>query len=214
MTGTVRIDAARGLAEEAGVFARLLGESMGGLERVWGRRGPVLAERLFRSPGSRQSWTCTSFAAVDGTVVGMAIAFPSEEYGARSAEAQRLENAVLPAPDRWRRGLVRVARRLRRTQLGPLREDSVYLEALAVLPAFRRRGIAEALYRHVCGGARGRAVLECDVASVNGGALRFYAAQGCRVALRRGGLSKLTCDLAHGGGADLVRPSSLSSPIP
>lgn len=198
MTGGVRIDPARGTPGEAAVFARLLEASRGRPLAGAPARAEALARRLFLAPASGQSAACTWFASVGEGVAGLAIAYPSSEYEARRAETRRLESAVLPVRSRVARAVVRAGRALRRSRLGPVEEGTAFLEALAVFPPYRRQGLARALFRHVCVHAReqGLRALELDVDSFNHGAVGFYRAQGCRVALRRGRLLKLTVDLA------------------
>ena len=211
MSGSsIDIAPVRARPEDVRPFAQLLEISMGRpLERMWGGRGPVLVEQLFRVAGSTMSADVSWFAKVEGEVVGLVIAFPGAEFEARARETWRLEQSILdPAPLRRRR-LQRAWRRLRRAPFGPVGTDSFYLASLAVAPGARRQGVARALFDHVCrqGSDADHDGVSLDVASYNREALRFYESVGCRLTRRHGQLLKFRFPLSRAKPTDQAKPT-------
>ena len=131
------------------------------LDAVWPKRGHTAAHD-----------TCT-LALVDGTIAGALVAFAAEDA---DALARRFLAVSLP-----RLGVLRwpgVMRHLRASaQVMPVPPArSLYVDALAVAPDFRRQGVATALLESACVEARQRGLrgVSLDTGLENSGGQALY----------------------------------------
>ena len=169
--------------DDARAVARLLYlTSPGGFILFGGSesRGMKLIEAAFATPGTDSAREVVKVAELDGTIVGVMAAFPSEEGDERRRTFTRLAMRRRP-PWRWLR-IARVARNgARRSPVPP--KDSLYIDALATAEGYRRRGVAEALLRDAesTARARGMTALALDTTVVNSGARALYERFGFEV---------------------------------
>jgi ribosomal protein S18 acetylase RimI-like enzyme len=174
----VRVRKAR--QDDAAAVARLLFESAPDMYmRFSGGRERALAtlERAFAEPGNLASGEIAWVAEVDGRPAAAMAIFPVAEAAARS-------NAYLGHTLRgtpfWRwPGVLRLYWMGGRASPKP-REDSLYIDALATDPEFRRRGAARALLDQAEHEARTRGLpaVSLDTTMNNEPARALYAAAG------------------------------------
>jgi ribosomal protein S18 acetylase RimI-like enzyme len=101
-----------------------------------------LLDSLYPRDGHTASWEVCRVAVVDGTVAGVLAAFPVADGEALARRFIRLSLRRLPP---WRLpGLMRHLRAASAVSPQPPR-GLLYVDALAVDPAWRRRGVARAL---------------------------------------------------------------------
>jgi ribosomal protein S18 acetylase RimI-like enzyme len=174
----VRVRKAR--QDDAGAAARLLFESAPDMYmRFSGGRERALAtlERAFAEPGNVASSEVTWLAEVDGRPAAAMAAFPVSEASERSRAYLGLTLRGTPF---WRwPGTMRLYWIGGRATPQP-REHSLYIDALATDPAFRRRGAARALLDEAERRARelGLPAVSLDTSMNNEGARALYAAAG------------------------------------
>lgn len=117
-------------------------------------------------------------AEEEGKLQGFVVAFPARLWG-----SLRLGTGVIlarAAGVRHVREVVSRGRLLDRLHPPPPRE-TLYVSALAVVPEFRRRGIARALMERVIGGATGLGLgISLDVDLDNEAARKLYESLGFR----------------------------------
>jgi ribosomal protein S18 acetylase RimI-like enzyme len=182
----VRVRKAR--QEDVAAVARLLFESApdmytrfsGGSERAL-----ATLERAFGEPGNVASGEVTWLVEVEGRPVAAMTAFPVADAAVRSRAFLRLTLRDAPVW-RWPRTL-RLYWAGGHANPKP-REDSLYVDALATDPAFRRRGAARALLEEAEREAQAQALpaVTLDTEMENEGARALYAATGFdEVAYRR-----------------------------
>jgi ribosomal protein S18 acetylase RimI-like enzyme len=174
----VRVRKAR--QEDVGAAARLLFESAPDMYmRFSGGQERALAtlERAFAEPGNVASGDVTWLAEVDGRPAAAMAAFPVAEASARSRAYLGLTLRGTPV---WRwAGTLRLYWIGGRATPRP-REHSLYIDALATDPAFRRRGAARALLDEAERVALelGLPAVSLDTSMNNEGARALYAAAG------------------------------------
>jgi ribosomal protein S18 acetylase RimI-like enzyme len=123
----------------------------------------------------------TWVAEVDGAIAGAMVAYPYRDDVARARALLRVALRRSP-PWRWP-AIARVF--LRGHRHNPRHPaDSLYVDALAVLPEFRRRGVASALLEHAAQTAamRGLSGVSLNTAETNAAAVALYRRCGFEVA--------------------------------
>jgi ribosomal protein S18 acetylase RimI-like enzyme len=174
----VRVRKAR--QEDLAEVARLLFESAPDMyARFSGGRERALAtlERAFAEPGNVASSEVAFVVELDGRPAAAMTAFPVSEAGDRSRAFLSLALRGTPL---WRwPGTLRLYWAGGHANPKP-REDSLYVDALATDPEFRRRGAARALLAAAERQARERGLpaVTLDTSLNNEGARAFYAATG------------------------------------
>lgn len=140
-------------------------------------RALALLREALPVPGNSASAEVVALAELDGRVAGAMAAFPVAEAGIRARAFLRLTLRNLPL-ERWPAAL-RLYRAGARAAPAP-REESLYVDALAVEPSLRRRGVALALLAHAEAWARreGLRALSLDTSLGNEGARALYASAG------------------------------------
>ena len=178
MLRRVRVRKAR--QDDAAAVARLLFESAPDMYmRFSGGRERALAtlERAFAEPGNLASGEIAWIAEVDGRPAAAMAAFPVVEAAARSHSY--LGHTLRGTPFwRWL-GVLRLYWIGGRASPRP-RENSLYIDALATDPEFRRRGAARALLEQAEHEARahGLPAVSLDTTINNEPARALYAASG------------------------------------
>lgn len=140
-------------------------------------RALAVLERALGVPGTASSAEVVWLAELDGVVAGAMAAFPVEESASRSRAFLRLALRAAP-PWRWPEALLLywLGGRAVPTPPGP----SLYVDALATDPAFRRRGAARALLAEAERQARARGLpaVTLDTTVGNQQARALYARAG------------------------------------
>jgi ribosomal protein S18 acetylase RimI-like enzyme len=143
------------------------------------QRAQAMLTAVYPRRGHAASYEVCTVAEIEGELAGVLAAFPVSEGDRRARRFVRLTAPRLP-PWRW----PRLLRHLRAAGLvsphPPLR--TLYVDALAVAPAFRRRGVARALLAHA---ERAAAATRLDGVSLDTGlqnepARALYEAAGYR----------------------------------
>jgi ribosomal protein S18 acetylase RimI-like enzyme len=174
----VRVRKAR--QEDLAAVARLLFESAPDMyARFSGGRERALAtlERALGEPGNVASSEVAFVVELDGRAAAAMTAFPVSEAGDRSRAFLSLALRGTPL---WRwPGTLRLYWAGGHANPKP-REDSLYVDALATDPEFRRRGAARALLEEAERQARERGLpaVTLDTSMDNAGARALYAATG------------------------------------
>src|SRR3954449_12896925 len=106
------------------------------------RRALALLQAVFREPTHAASYDCCTVACVDGELVGVVAGFPVASGDRLSRRFIRLTLPKLP-PWRWW-GTFRHLRAAGNVAPTPP-DDAYYVDALAVAPEWRSRGIAHQL---------------------------------------------------------------------
>src|SRR4051794_29502063 len=148
-------------------------------ERFSGGQERALAtlERAFDTPGNLASMEVSWLAEVDGRPAAAMSAFPGSGAAERSRAYMDLTLRGTPF---WRwPGVARLYWLGGRASPKP-RENSLYIDALATDPAFRRRGAAQALLAEAERQAReqGLPAVSLDTTMNNDGARALYAKAG------------------------------------
>lgn len=141
------------------------------------RRARALVNALYSRRGHAASFDVCSVAVVDDAVAGVIATFPVAEGDAR---ARRFVNLTAPRVPPWRwPALIRHVRAAGLVSPHPP-EGTLYVDALAVEPRFRRRGIARALLAHAEREAAGAGFggVSLDTGLRNDAARALYAAAG------------------------------------
>ena len=178
MLRQVRVRKAR--PDDAAAVARLLFESAPDMYmRFSGGRERALAtlERAFEEPGNLASGDIAWVAEFDGRPAAAMAAFPVAEAADRS---HAYLGHTLRGTPAWRwPGVLRLYWIGGRASPKP-RENSLYIDALATDPEFRRRGAARALLDQAEHEARARGLpaVSLDTTMNNEGARALYAAAG------------------------------------
>ena len=151
-----------------GMYARLAG----GAERS--RRA---IERAFDRPGTSTSAEVVTLAEESGAVVGAMAAFPAEQGAGRARGFQRAVLTTIP-PWRWPGSMWLYWLGARAGPEPPA--ECMYIDALAVAPEARRRGVARTLIAEAERQARagGFAELALDTSLDNKAARALYLSSG------------------------------------
>lgn len=140
-------------------------------------RAQRLLDRLYPRPGHTASWEVCRVAEVDGAVAGVLAAFPADEGDVLARRFVRLTLAHSPP---WR--VPALMRHLRVTSaIAPHPPPrTLYVDALATDPAFRRRGVARALLAEAdrLAAAAGLEGVALDTGIENRPARRLYESAG------------------------------------
>jgi ribosomal protein S18 acetylase RimI-like enzyme len=141
------------------------------------KRALALLEAIFAVPDHAASYETCQVALADGEIVGVVAGFPMTEADRRSRRFVALTLPKLP-PWRWP-GTFRHLRAAGDVAPTPP-PDCFYVDALAVAPGHRRRGIARRLLDAAHEDARDRGLtrLALDTGLQNHGARRLYEAYG------------------------------------
>jgi ribosomal protein S18 acetylase RimI-like enzyme len=141
------------------------------------RRALELLQSVFAEPGHAASYDCCTVAYVNTELVGVVSGFPVEVGDALSRRFIRLTLPKLP-PWRWP-GTFRHLRAAGHVAPSPP-PGAYYVDALAVAPNWRRRGIARRLLDEAHEQARtaGLDRLALDTGLQNADARRLYEAYG------------------------------------
>ena len=138
----------------------------------------ALLEACFARPGTSASSEVVRVAEVDGEPAGAMAAFPLAESDARSRPFYRLLMRRTP-PWRWP-----AQRRLRREAENAPQppRGSLYVDSLATVPRFQRRGVATALLADAEAQARAMGIrtVAIDTGAENEAARAAYSAAGFR----------------------------------
>jgi ribosomal protein S18 acetylase RimI-like enzyme len=144
------------------------------------RRALALLEAVYRLDGHAASWTACHVAEAGGAVVGVLAGFPTADADRMAQRFLSLTARRIP-PWRWPRTLAHVRAATRLSPVPPAR--SWYVDALAVAPGWRRRGVAGALLDRAQETAA-RAGLDgvaLDTGLANDGARALYEGRGFAV---------------------------------
>jgi ribosomal protein S18 acetylase RimI-like enzyme len=148
-------------------------------DRFSGGRGRALRvlERSLGEPGNASSAEVVSVVELDGAIAGAMAAFPVEEAPSRSRAFLGLALRAAP-PWRWPTALYLYWAGGRAAPTPP--SASLYVDALATDPAFRRRGAGRALLAEAERQARalGFESVALDTAMSNEPARTLYASEG------------------------------------
>ena len=181
MDQTTRLRPARPERDEGLVFARYLDQAADGFFGfLLGRRAASIIADAFTQPGHSLSFEHVIFAELDGEsdgeVVGMSLAYSSEQH--REFSDEPLERAAGRAARRMKVVRFLLAPMWRILENVP--DGDFYLQAIAVDPDTRGAGIGSVLLDDVVerGTRNGSARLSLDVAAKNDGARRLYARRG------------------------------------
>jgi ribosomal protein S18 acetylase RimI-like enzyme len=141
------------------------------------KRALTLLQDVFIQPAHAASYDCCTVAYVGDELVGVVAGFPVSISDDLSRRFIRLTLPKLP-PWRWW-GTFRHLRAAGNVAPDPP-HDAYYVDALAVAPAWRRRGIAHRLLdeAHRQAADAGLARLALDTGLQNTGARRLYEAYG------------------------------------
>jgi ribosomal protein S18 acetylase RimI-like enzyme len=143
------------------------------------RRARAMLEAVFPKDGHAASYECCRVALASGEIVGLLAGFPVPEGDRLARRFVRLTVPRLP-PWAWPKtlGHLRAAGLL--SPNPPF--DAYYVDALAVAPAWRRRGIARMLLDDATrdASALGLSGLALDTGLHNDGARALYRACGFR----------------------------------
>lgn len=170
----------RARTSDAAAVAPLLHESAARMYDTFagGRRTALrLLERAFTEEGNNTSASVVQVAELGGTLAGALAAFPVDEAPDRAGAFLRLALRTLP-PWRWPRALWLYRRGAHATPAPP--RAALYVDALAVAPPFRRRGVARALLDAAEAEARSRRLpaVALDTALDNRPARALYLRSG------------------------------------
>lgn len=183
----------RGRDDEAEAVAALLYETSTGMYDTYagGRRSALrILAAAYRRAGNSASRETVTVAELDGAVAGAIAMFPVAEAEARARRFLRL-TLTHSVPWRW----VAIARvfRLGAAVTPSAPSDALYVDALAVTDAHRRRGVATALLAEAerVARARGLAAVALDTPATNTGAQALYEAAGFEVSERRAALGAM-----------------------
>jgi GNAT superfamily N-acetyltransferase len=178
---------------DAAATARLVHESAGGLyDRFAG--GPQQAQRVLRKafakPGSNASAEVIWLAELEGEVAAAMAAFPVEQTTRRARAFLNMTLLSLP-PWRWPATLRLYYAGARAAPAPP--PGSFYVDALATVPALRRRGAALALLDSAAARAEtlGLSAVSIDTGLDNEGARALYRRAGFEEVASRSGRSGL-----------------------
>lgn len=140
-------------------------------------RARAMLSAVYARPGHAASFEVCEVAELDGEVAGVIAHFPVSEGDHR---ARRFVSLTVPRMPPWRwPGLLRHLRAAGTLSPHPP-AGMLYVDALAVDPAFRRRGVASALLRHAEAFAAGRGFdgVALDTGLHNEPARALYEARG------------------------------------
>jgi ribosomal protein S18 acetylase RimI-like enzyme len=174
-------------AADADVVTRLLYETATGMYDIYaggGRRALRILGAAYARTGNSASKETVWVAELDGEVAGMVAAFPVAEGDRRASSFLRLTLARTP-PWKWPATLRIFHAGADSTPVPP--PDSFYVDALATLDRFRRRGVASALLDECqrLAARAGLAAVALDTAVTNEGAQALYERAGFVVTERR-----------------------------
>jgi ribosomal protein S18 acetylase RimI-like enzyme len=167
-------------AADAELVTRLLSETATGMYDIsagGARRALRILGAAYVRPGNSASREIVWVAEIDGEVAGMVAAFPVSEGDSRASRFLRVTLARTP-PWKWPATLRIFHAGADSTPVPP--PDSLYIDALATVGRFRRRGVASALLGE-CErlAARGAlAAVALDTAATNAAAQALYERAG------------------------------------
>jgi ribosomal protein S18 acetylase RimI-like enzyme len=174
-------------AADAELVARLLYETATGMYDIYAG-GAARALRILGAayvrPGNSASQEIVWVAELDGEVAGMVASFPVSEGDSRASRFLRLTLARTP-PWKWPATLRIFHAGADSTPVPP--PDSLYIDALATVGRFRRRGVASALLAECArlAARAGLAAVALDTAATNAAAHALYERAGFVVTDRR-----------------------------
>ena len=175
--------AARPTDAEAALFAELTDAAARGMfAYLLGRDAPRILAAIYKVPGHTLSFERVVVAESDGAVAGMASDYSAEDYRAGGRIGVRL----MTREAGWRALRLGIAYVPVRRPLGfteQIDDGDQYLQMVAVLPAFRGRGVGTALIEAAAERARseGASRLVLDVEAENSGALALYRRLGFEI---------------------------------
>jgi ribosomal protein S18 acetylase RimI-like enzyme len=174
-------------AADAAAVTRLLYETSTGMYDIYAggaQRALRILGAAYARPGNSASQETVWVAELDSEVAGMVAAFPVAEGDRRASRFLRITLARTP-PWMWPRTLRIFHAGADSTPVPPA--DSLYVDALATVDRFRRRGVASALLEE-CDRLASRAGLPTvalDTAATNEAAQALYERAGFVVTERR-----------------------------
>jgi ribosomal protein S18 acetylase RimI-like enzyme len=174
-------------AADAELVTRLLYETATGMYDLYAGGAPRalrILDAAFARPGNSASQEIVWVAELEGQVAGMVAAFPVSEGDSRASRFLRVVLARTP-PWKWP-GTVRIFHAgADSTPVPP--PDSLYVDALATVGRFRRRGVASALLSECerLAAQAGLAAVALDTAATNSAAQALYERAGFVVTDRR-----------------------------
>ena len=166
--------------DEGRLFARYLDVAAEGAFRAMlGRRSERIVAEAYTNPGHDLSYERVTFAARDGSIIGMASGYTADEH--RHSSQQPLSDAAGIAALRMRI-VTSLGRRIFRF-IETVPDGDFYLQAVAVDDDQRGNGIGSMLIDHIENTARahGCARIVLDVAANNEVARRLYEHRGMTV---------------------------------
>jgi ribosomal protein S18 acetylase RimI-like enzyme len=169
------------------VVARLLYETATGMYDIYAggaRRALRILGAAYVRPGNSASREIAWVAELDGEVAGMVAAFPVSEGDRRASRFLRITLARTP-PWKWPATLRIFHAGADSTPVPP--PDSFYIDALATVGRFRRRGVASALLTECArlAAQAGLAAVALDTAATNAAAQALYERAGFVVTERK-----------------------------
>jgi ribosomal protein S18 acetylase RimI-like enzyme len=172
---------------DAGVVSRLLYETATGMYDIYAggaRRALSILGAAYVRPGNSASQEVVWVAELDGEVAGVVAAFPVSEGDRRASRFLRITLARTP-PWRWPATLRIFHAGADSTPVPP--PGALYIDALATLSRFRRRGVARALLTETDRLAlrAGLDAVALDTAATNAAAQALYEGAGFTVTERR-----------------------------
>jgi ribosomal protein S18 acetylase RimI-like enzyme len=172
---------------DADVVARLLYETATGMYDIYAggsRRALRILRAAYRRPGNSASREIVWVAELEGEVAGAVAAFPVAEGDRRASRFLRVTLVRTP-PWKWPATLRIFNTGAELTPVPP--PESLYVDALATAPRFRRRGVASALLGETArlAGEAGLRFVSLDTAATNSGAQALYERAGFTVTERR-----------------------------
>jgi ribosomal protein S18 acetylase RimI-like enzyme len=173
--------------DDAGVVSRLLYETATGMYDIYAggaRRALRILGAAYVRPGNSASQEVVWVAEIDGEVAGVVAAFPVSEGDRRASRFLRITLARTP-PWRWPATLRIFQAGADSTPVPP--PGAFYIDALATLSRFRRRGVARALLAETDRLAlrAGLDAVALDTAATNAAAQALYEGAGFTITERR-----------------------------
>jgi ribosomal protein S18 acetylase RimI-like enzyme len=173
--------------DDVDAVARLLYETATGMYDVYAggrRRALRILRAAYSRPGNSASREVVWVAELDGEVAGALAAFPVAEGDARASRFLRVTLARTP-PWKWPATFRIFNTGADLTPVPP--PESLYVDALATQPGYRRRGVATALLEEAARLAfeAGLGFVALDSAAPNTAAQALYERCGFSVSERR-----------------------------
>jgi ribosomal protein S18 acetylase RimI-like enzyme len=173
--------------DDAGVVSQLLYETATGMYDIYAggaRRALRILGAAYVRPGTSASQEVVWVAELDGEVAGVVAAFPVSEGDRRASRFLRITLARTP-PWRWPATMRIFQSGADSTPVPP--PGAFYIDALATLSRFRRRGVATALLAESDRLAlrAGLGAVALDTAATNAAAQALYERAGFTITERR-----------------------------